>query len=151
MNRKSQTTPRARSGFTLLELFVVILVLGILLCMLLPATRNIGPAARRTDCANRLRQLAIATHNYHDAHRHLPSAMGNSGIPGGDNQLSGLLTLAPFMELKPVWDEVKQPQVYGGQKFAAGPSPWSTGYEPWQQTYEQLLCPSDTRLSLIHI
>lgn len=63
-----------RRGFTLVELLVVIAIIGVLVSMMLPAVQSAREAARRTDCLNRVRQLALATHLHHDALRYFPPA-----------------------------------------------------------------------------
>ena len=65
---------RNRAAFTLVELLVVIAIIGILVAMLLPAIQQVRESARRTQCANRLRQLALAVLHYESAHSHFPTS-----------------------------------------------------------------------------
>ena len=101
-----------RNAFTLVELLVVIAIIGILIAMLLPAVQAVREAARRTQCLNNIKQIALACHTYESAHGNFPPGMLEEaivqGTPGEDPQRLGVLCfLLPFMELSNVADLVE--------------------------------------------
>jgi prepilin-type N-terminal cleavage/methylation domain-containing protein len=70
---------QAHRGFTLIEILVVIAIIGVLVALLLPAVQRARESARRSACKNKLKQLALALHAYHDSHRAFPSGVVTDG------------------------------------------------------------------------
>ncbi len=100
---------RHRSAFTLVELLVVIAIIGILVGLLLPAVQAAREAARRMSCSNNVKQLALAAHNYHDAHKKFPIGQhlfGNTA--GGISRGLGYnwsFALLPFIEQTALYNQ----------------------------------------------
>ncbi len=94
------------SGFTLVELLVVITIIGILVSLLMPAVQAAREAARRTDCENNLKQIGLALHLYHDVTQTFPPGWilaNNTDTSGGSSWAWAVFTF-PFMEQKALYD-----------------------------------------------
>ena len=105
-----------RLGFTLVELLVVIAIIGVLVALLLPAVQAAREAARRTQCANHLKQLGLGAQNFHDVRLFLPPnriSQPPQGVPDGVDYLTWAVILLPYIEQKNYfdqWDETKSYQ-----------------------------------------
>ena len=102
------------SGFTLIELLVVIAIIGVLVALLLPAVQQSRSAARRMQCLNNLKQIGLALHSFHDAHRAFPPAhlildvprpTETSAVMPGLDEPSWLVWILPFLEQKALGDK----------------------------------------------
>ncbi len=127
-----------RKAFTLVELLVVIAIIGILVALLLPAIQAAREAARRAQCVNNLKQLGLATHNFHDTHGRFPSATHDPmfrGMGGGWERWSYAVLLLPYLEEQSLYDEMMDSHI-GSER-------------PWHNTdvtrtwLGGLICPSD--------
>jgi len=137
-----------QKAFTVVELLVVLVIIGVLIGLLLPSMRGSHEAARRMSCGNNFKQLGLAMHNYHAAYNQLPSAMGGTDlgsalVSGNENRLSGLIAMLPFFEQQKLWEEISSSTKFKGVPYPAmGPTPWTAEYTPWRTQILTLQCPS---------
>jgi prepilin-type N-terminal cleavage/methylation domain-containing protein/prepilin-type processing-associated H-X9-DG protein len=95
-------------GFTLIELLVVIAIIAVLIGLLLPAVQQAREAARRIQCTNNLKHLALGFHHYHDQNGTFPTAISYTGdarnpAAGPTTAWGWRITLLPFIEQQPLY------------------------------------------------
>jgi prepilin-type N-terminal cleavage/methylation domain-containing protein/prepilin-type processing-associated H-X9-DG protein len=132
----SKKMPLARRlGFTLVELLVVIAIIAILIAMLLPAVQSVREAARRIQCANNLKQIVLASHNYESVQRRFPPAYRGLNLQPGWSWGSYLL---PYLEQQNLYVFGKVDEtLFGLGSNPVMPNPYSTTPLP------AFRCPSD--------
>ena len=124
----SRAVRQGRRAFTLVELLVVIAIIGILIALLLPAVQMAREAARRSQCTNNLKQIALALHNYHDTIKRFPpgglwytNAVTNANFDS--NRGSMLMHILPYMEQQPLYDAFDGLSAYAYQQFNSPQTP----------------------------
>jgi len=134
----------SRPGFTLIELLVIVAVIGLLCGLLLPAVQSAREASRRLQCVNQLKQIALATHNYHDSWLRLP--MGE--MPGAFSAHTAIL---PFLDESPTFNAINFVRLGERGRGPSGLKP--TWMDPICSTVgrtrvKTFLCPSEVHYSL---
>jgi prepilin-type N-terminal cleavage/methylation domain-containing protein len=128
-----------RQAFTLVEILVVLAIFSVLLAMLLPAVQRVREAAHRAQCQNHLRQLALAVHQYHDIHHHLPynslpydPTTGATAYGPQTRAWSWLARILPYVEQHSLYQHGRIPEntLFQSQEVVAAQIPL-------------FLCPSD--------
>jgi prepilin-type N-terminal cleavage/methylation domain-containing protein/prepilin-type processing-associated H-X9-DG protein len=122
---------RSRHGFTLIELLVVVSIIGLLCALLLPAVQVAREAARRSQCANNLKQIALAAHNYHDTLGSFPSclylhpAYAKKGQAWNND--GWLVLLLPQLDQQAIYNAVNFDIMWGSTPVTG---PWGTAWAP---------------------
>lgn len=137
-------TSKLKHGFTLVELLVVIAIIGILIGLLLPAVQSVREAARRTQCLNNLRQIGLATINFHDSHRAFPPSRISSPRDVLFNRYDGaeswFVRIMPFVEQNNLYQQWDLTTDYDTQDDEAVDTPIATFICSTRRTLSNALC-----------
>jgi prepilin-type N-terminal cleavage/methylation domain-containing protein len=150
---KAIVMKRSVRGFTLVELLVVIAIIGILVGLLLPAVQAAREAARRMQCSNNLKQLALGVHLHHDAFRKFPYGMLRAQTPWfphpeaapNNNRRYGLMhQLLPFIEQGNLYQRWDQLNFNANRKDINNPTgPDFVGDHFFNKVVPTMMCPSN--------
>jgi prepilin-type N-terminal cleavage/methylation domain-containing protein/prepilin-type processing-associated H-X9-DG protein len=130
---------RMRSGFTLIELLVVIAIIAVLVGLLLPAVQKVREAANRMKCQNNLKQISLATLNFHDIYGQFPWNSYPSSLSMPNPYATCFIPLLPYLDQQPL---SQQFAAVGGDAGNAPGGPGSLAATP----LSVLACPSDSGL-----
>jgi prepilin-type N-terminal cleavage/methylation domain-containing protein/prepilin-type processing-associated H-X9-DG protein len=132
---------RDRAAFTLIELLVVMAIIAVLIGLLLPAVQKVRGAAARIKCANNLKQMGLALHNYHDTLGTFPNGHIELLANGKYQYFSGL-----FIQMLPY---IEQDTLYKTYKDAPVPNQDPINQIFCEQPVPIYVCPADTRAGQI--
>lgn len=125
----------SKRGFTLVELLVVIAIIGTLVGLLLPAVQAARESARRSQCVNNMKQVALGLHNYHDANKALPASALDWTYATRDCW-SWMYFVLPYIEQTTLFDACRG---LGGPRNMGVPVQAQA-----KAPIPQFLCPTDT-------
>jgi prepilin-type N-terminal cleavage/methylation domain-containing protein len=116
---ESMKIRHSQTAFTLIEMVVVIAIIGVLIALLLPAVQRVRQAAARISCYNKLKQIGLALHQYHDTQGALPP--GCSYLNGADPypHMTWMTRLLPYVEQEALWEAAVG--AYAQEKFFEKP------------------------------
>jgi prepilin-type N-terminal cleavage/methylation domain-containing protein len=141
-NQESEIKSQNSTGFTLVELLVVITIIGILIALLLPAVQAAREAARRMQCGNNLKQLALAVLGYENAAGRFPAGVTAEKVGPTDRYNNWTVRVMPYMELNGIYDQWNYSEGYSGP--AAGPGGTRVNQPLMETKIPAFCCPSDT-------
>ncbi|HBT77907.1 MAG TPA: hypothetical protein DEB39_13510 [Planctomycetaceae bacterium] len=143
--KRRVTGMTVRTAFTLVELLVVIAIIGVLVALLLPAVQAAREAARRMQCTSHLKQIGIATHQFHDARKGIPPAMLQ--CRDGETRRSSMFGLLyPFLEQDALYEALQAPYSYSAGGFVVINTWWNGNLNEEQRkafgSFPGYQCPS---------
>jgi prepilin-type N-terminal cleavage/methylation domain-containing protein/prepilin-type processing-associated H-X9-DG protein len=147
----------SRGAFTLIELLVVIAIIAVLVALLLPAVQQAREAARRSQCKNNLKQLALACHNYHEMAGQFPNNYDGRPVAetAGNWQLSygdfGWIVMAlPMMDQAPIFNRLNFSDTRTG--LSGNSLGWTSPANSFlaTQLLPGLMCPSNPQAKLLN-
>jgi len=126
-----------KKAFTLIELLVVISIIGILIGLLLPAVQKVRESANRIQCANNMKQLGLATHNFSTTYGGKLPTITHEVVPGSEGSV--MVALMPYLEQENLYKEYNNPSNMTVAVFPLAP-PTKTNSKVIKIPF---LCPSD--------
>ncbi len=160
--RLRSETPTARRGFTLVELLVVIAIIGILVALLLPAVQAAREAARRAQCQNHMKNIALAVLNYESAKKHYPKGFVSTPTSETDEAWAWSTFTLPYLEEQAIYDQMRPSEKFlqPVQSTRTGPrnladmiqnakNGVTSEFVPLQTKLPVFRCPSDSTPDLV--